>query len=444
MHAAWMMSRGQMIYRDFFEHHHPLFYLILSPIVGSLPESSSSLVTLRLLNLALPVLTIVCCVVIASRLFSLFAGLCGAVLLATAPIYIAKAVEIRPDNLQAACGLIGLALLMLGFDQRQRLAFVASGVAFGLMFLALQKSVFLLGAVGCVVVLRFIHRRVTAREVLSLACGFATPVIPAVAWLAYYDSLKTFWLLCYTLNLKQTYVASVAKVVRYTPEVYSTLGASIGHSSLLWGFFAIGLCQMCSGRGELDGSRLRLRREIAFIAVVLVAWILVLNKYYLQYYLPAMPFVAMIAGGGMIEIVRTRALAATTILGALAVGVWLTTADVYRKNSIARNLARVERVLALTSPEDTVIDVQSSFNVFRPSANYMWFISFDRGVLRALEAVTGFRYDILASIVEKKPAIITVTALPPNTWPNDARVSNYKPLIGMEDILAKDVPGSEQ
>lgn len=33
LHAAWKISTGETIYRDFFMHQHPLFYYILVPLL---------------------------------------------------------------------------------------------------------------------------------------------------------------------------------------------------------------------------------------------------------------------------------------------------------------------------------------------------------------------------------------------------------------------------
>ena len=34
LHASWLISIGQLPYRDFFEHHHPLLWYVSAPIVS--------------------------------------------------------------------------------------------------------------------------------------------------------------------------------------------------------------------------------------------------------------------------------------------------------------------------------------------------------------------------------------------------------------------------
>ena len=34
LHSSWLVWQGKIPYRDFFEHHNPLMWYILAPIVG--------------------------------------------------------------------------------------------------------------------------------------------------------------------------------------------------------------------------------------------------------------------------------------------------------------------------------------------------------------------------------------------------------------------------
>src|SRR5271155_1174486 len=41
LHAAWLISRGLIPYRDFFEHHTPGFWLMLAPLYQWYPVEQS-------------------------------------------------------------------------------------------------------------------------------------------------------------------------------------------------------------------------------------------------------------------------------------------------------------------------------------------------------------------------------------------------------------------
>ena len=433
IHVGWNLSQGRMIYRDFFEHHHPLFYLLLAPLLAVLPQQAVTLVLLRGLNLVLAVGVLALSFAVARRLFGVLAGLCAALLLATATIFIAKAIEVRPDNLQALCGLAGIALLIRHFDRPRWQTVLASGIMLGLAFLTLQKAVFLVTAVAAVVGLRVVQRRAPWQDLVLLATGLGLAVLPSLVWLAATGTLRTFWAVCYTLNLRQTYVADVISVMRTTPAVYTALGRSLGQSPLLWGCFAAAL--VATIRTGVPSPDTRLRRELLFLCSISIGWVIVFNKYYLQYYLPALPLIAVLAAGTVVQIVRTHSVPALSFMAATVVGTMFVAVDEARRSAIDHDLARVASVLAATRPGDVVVDGSNAFNVFRESADYMWFVSTDRGVVRALHAATGYDYDILATIAARRPAVVARAALLPGTWPDDPRVSRYVPFPGHEDLL---------
>ena len=435
LHAAWKILQGGVIYRDFFEHHHPLSYLLMVPFLAITAEDAAALVWMRLFNLVLVGGILLAAFEVGRRLFDVAAALVGLVLLVSAPIFGAKVIELRPDVLQTFFGLVGLVLLIDHFERRRWYGAVAGGLALGLAFATLQKAAFPVLAVGCIVGLRVVQKRLSSRDAAALAAGFAAALLPFVAWMGVSGALDSFWLLNYRLNTAQAYVAGPVETLRHTPQVYLILIDSLGRSPLLWGFFVVGLIGLLRPRPDVDPVRARLRAETAFIAVALVAWVVVLNKYYAQYYLPALPLVALIAGGAMLDTLRHRPLILGVLLAAVALASLGDAARSVRVRDNRAQLARIDRVLALTDADDPVLDGRNAFNVFRPDITYVWFVNQDGGVLAAYEHLTGHTYDILHRIEAKKPKIIAKHGLPPGAWPEEPRLADYRPLPGDEDLL---------
>ena len=435
LHAAWKILQGGVIYRDFFEHHHPLSYLLMAPFLAVTAEDAAALIWMRLFNLVLIAGILVAAFEIGRRLFNVAAALVGLVLLVSAPIFSAKIIELRPDVLQTFFGLLGLVLLIEHFERRRWYSAVASGLALGLAFATLQKAAFLALAVGIVVGVRVVQGRSCLRDAAALAAGFAAALLPFVAWLGMSGALDSFWLLNYRLNTAQAYVAGPVETLRHTPQVYLILIDSLGRSPLLWGFFVVGLIALLRPPPGVAPGRARLRAETAFIAVALVAWVVVLNKYYAQYYLPALPLVALIAGGAMLDALRHRPLILGVLLAALALASLGDAARSVRVRDNQAQLARVARVLALTDADDPVLDGRNDFNVFRPDIAYVWFVNQGGGVLAAYERLTGYTYDILNRIEVKKPKIIAKHGLPAGAWPRDPRLADYRSLPGDENLL---------
>jgi len=49
IHTAWKILQGEKIYVDFFQHHHPLLYLLLIPFIYIFGESITAILIIRIL-----------------------------------------------------------------------------------------------------------------------------------------------------------------------------------------------------------------------------------------------------------------------------------------------------------------------------------------------------------------------------------------------------------
>ncbi|MGF1477288.1 MAG: glycosyltransferase family 39 protein [Geminicoccaceae bacterium] len=435
VHAAWKLATGAMIFRDFFEHHHPLNYMVISWLLEPQPKAAFTVIWLRLLNLGVVALILATTFELTRRLFDARAGLAATVLLAAAPFFSQKAIELRPDVPQTAFGLAALLLLIPGLQRGRWPWAMAAGLALGLAFAALQKAVFLVIAVGLIAGLRWLSGQVRFRELAALAAGFLLALVPFVVWLVANGAWSEFWLFNYGLNAAQTYVAVPTETLRKTPRVFFTLVNSLTQSPLLWGFFAVGLLTLISQ--PTDPAKRWWRLELAFVAVVLLAWVIVLNKYFTHYYLPALPLVAVFAGGAFAASLRDRPLVFSVLLavsGFAALGDAVRTAN---NEPNSGQLERIDRVLALTRADDPVLDGRNQFNLFRPDVDFFWFNTSDDGLRRTYEALTGESYDPFQRIEEMNPAVVNLQALSEGTSADDPRLSDFGLLEGTEDILVR-------
>ena len=134
-HAAWLVNKGNIPHRDFFEFHFPLPYLIFSRFIG---DSPLGLVRIRLFMLVAIVFTSYSMYRINRGLGRLLA-LSGPVIAVTSPAFVLFATEIRPDALAFSFFLGSLSLLFPSPAGSSR-AF-ASGVLLILALFASQKAI---------------------------------------------------------------------------------------------------------------------------------------------------------------------------------------------------------------------------------------------------------------------------------------------------------------
>jgi hypothetical protein len=98
MHATWHGLAGRLPFVDFFEHHHPLLWYTLAPILAAVGESARTLIVFRLIFLGLTfaiarVTYLLALEIGESRQTARLAVL----LLLSTTTFVSVAIEIRPD-----------------------------------------------------------------------------------------------------------------------------------------------------------------------------------------------------------------------------------------------------------------------------------------------------------------------------------------------------------
>lgn len=168
MHSAWLASEGQTPYREYFEHHTPLFYFQLAPILSTMQPAESFRSAYDALEAGRMIAwlwTVVIIVALVALGFYWRGGTRGAVTGALAacflcgvPQFWVKVLEIRPDGPSVALVLGGTAFLLVGLGLGSKAiarqsrsvrrgpstsACVAGGALLGLAILHTQKVLFL-------------------------------------------------------------------------------------------------------------------------------------------------------------------------------------------------------------------------------------------------------------------------------------------------------------
>jgi len=129
-HAGWRIARGDVIYRDFFEAHHPLLMQLAALLWLGLDDQPVHLGTLRFLMLPVLALAIAAACVINRRFCRGWSAVTAVVLLMI-PTLSSMATQLRPDPLAAALFLAALAVLY-----GRRLAPAGRGLLAGTLLVA--------------------------------------------------------------------------------------------------------------------------------------------------------------------------------------------------------------------------------------------------------------------------------------------------------------------
>lgn len=139
LHAASMVARGEVPYRDFFEHHGPLLYYALQPLFWLFGQQLTVLWIGRGLMWLCSMAALGLTARQAARMGGSGCGLVAAALLAWTTIFHLKGIELRPDV--PALLLIQLAITVLIEGKATFRSSLAAGLFGGLATLCTQKAI---------------------------------------------------------------------------------------------------------------------------------------------------------------------------------------------------------------------------------------------------------------------------------------------------------------
>ena len=404
VHSAWKISKGQVIYADFFQLHDPLLYACLSPLVAVCGERPATLVICRLAMLPFLAAIAASAWLLGRRLFGETAAVIGTGLLLTSWPFLAAAVEIRPDVPEVAFGMLALVLLFPPEETRTRRftgRLLLLGVCLGVSFLFLQKAIFIMAGAAIVLLWRVCRGEYHWTALLAVLLGTAAALTPFAIWLAAHRLFSDYFFLNWTLHAYYRKHFSVADHLAF-----------ICGAQFVMTVFAL-LAPVCmSGRRQW---------QLAAVAAVLFSQLLLVRLPNLQYWMPLLPLAALFAGHAMTQLLGRR----PTVLAALLAASAATPAVVLAILGQPTNwghLKEIDYVLRIAAPSDTVYDGNAAFNVFREDIDYFWFcVSPDEG-LGTYQMLREYQYDVYDLIERKKPKVVSTYEI---ANLNDARIRGH-------------------
>lgn len=411
VHAAWYVLQGDVPYRDFFEHHHPLLWYLLAPLVALTEPSFDVLFVAR----GFMWLCFVGCsgllFLIGRRLHSATAGFWAAVLWTSFEPVLSSGYEVRPDTPMTLC-LLGACLLLL---RRTPSSDVGGGALAGLALLFLQKAVLFAPALA---ILLFVGPPAPPREHAARAgrasLGFLLTVGMGALALWVQGGLAAWWEWAVVFN----------QTAPPVPGQWYEIGFRLLRRAAVQTNTLATLAIVAGGVWLMTRERGRAASALVLASLVLIASLALTRRPYSQYLLPALTLpcilggVAVSVGLSRLAGDRTRLVCVALIAFAISFqnrpvirGLERT---LYREQQIQRE--RFEYAMANSSPRDVVFQGYPSFNLYRRDATFFWFLPFDlpvRAQRLGLHPGWSFRETILSS----RPAIVTIGTA--RTYPSE-------------------------
>lgn len=112
LHSAWLMSQGALPFRDFWQHHSPMLWIALSPVLGAMSPGAHVCDFARGLSLSLSAAACLMAILLARRLHGPQAPALMVIALWAGIIEPGQLHQLRPDLVANMLSLAALALLL--------------------------------------------------------------------------------------------------------------------------------------------------------------------------------------------------------------------------------------------------------------------------------------------------------------------------------------------
>ncbi|MFH1782718.1 MAG: glycosyltransferase family 39 protein [Candidatus Omnitrophota bacterium] len=391
IHSSWKISKGEVIYKDFFQHHNPLLYYCLVPFITFFGERLIVLYCARIFIFILFLSIVFISYLLAKKVADRDIALISTALLLTTIIFTGKAIEIRPDVPQVLFSMLSVLFLYYYFDKNKVSFLIFSALALSVSFLFLQRAVFFIMVLGCLFIFKLFKKEIGLKECILYLFIFFCGLCPYLVYLIIKGSVSEYMIFNWIFN------AHIKGLSDFTP--FAELVRSLRKNTILWMFYITGMAF------HLRNYK---HKSIGLFSIGLLLTLLLTKSSFQQYYMMAMPFIAIISSLSINRFFGNKRKIMCFILILLLVTCLSRTIKYAFKLTNKDQLKKVSYVLENTDPKDFVYDGDARFNLFRKDLDFFWYaLRPNTGALSAYRKITPYSYDIYSLIGLKKPKIIS-------------------------------------
>jgi len=309
LHVAWLVSKGNLPYVDFFEHHTPWFHFFLAPFFRFFDVESNSRDAVAFLFLARKLMWLLTGIILllVFRLGKLWrdslVGLLAVLFLVNTEIFSAATLEVRPDLFACifwlACLVMAVQAVRLdGASSQIRWRFAWSGIFLGAGMMSTQKALFVIPGLAVALALYvLIPVRQGLRTRLLNACFVAVGAcLPFFVTLGYFylrGGAKEFIYYNFLFNFRFK--------DRFSP--LPDLHQLLFSSPYLILFGLLGLLYSVS---EIIKAKFLCRADMVLVpsALGVMAGLFIVPVPHAQYYLLLLPLLALFTAAGIVKTIE--------------------------------------------------------------------------------------------------------------------------------------------
>lgn len=420
IHCAWLLKENSVPYRDFFENHHPLLWIMLMPFILLSQDTVWALTLSRLVMFGIFLCTVYLTFHITHLLTrSMQKSLAAIIFLVSMELFVFYGIEIRPDNAQLMFMLLSLYTLLKYLESRKMHYIALSGSLLSISFLFLQKAIFPI--LGITIGLRWFKKRgeLNHASLLIFSLCFFIPIILFMGYLISHNALKDYWISAWLFN-QYHFKASTATNLMYTaysinPYIVGKAEIMINRYNLFWIFSIFG-CVYILGKRKFSFST----KFMPLLALFIWLPIFLIRDPYAQYFIPAIPLFCIANGIVLCEIFENLRMKSSLRLFIFACMIFIPSiAHTRLAMTPATHIQKKMLTFVLNNSQrsDYIYDGDIRFNLFNPDVHYLWYYlspyGWGKGLTLYNETSNGrFKnYDICELIRKKEPQIVSNHAL---------------------------------
>ena len=195
LRASYLVSLGNVPYRDFFEHHHPLLWFTFAPIIGILPHKP-----VMILYIA-KALAFICSALTFYIIFLMFRrfwrdykvfGYFLALVFLFYPLWYSVSI-FKPDTFARLFYFCGLYFFMCYIEKQQLKSLIWCGISFCIAFLFIQTIAFSILPL-CIPALYLFYKNPRFYKDVAISAILPCSIIMAALALLYYSgSIVNYW-----------------------------------------------------------------------------------------------------------------------------------------------------------------------------------------------------------------------------------------------------------
>ncbi len=400
IHSAWYIKNGKIPYSDFFQHHHPLFWYSITPILLIFGDTVNAIIIIRvamfILTLGIAFLTYL----IAKKVTnSEETGLLSVLLLLSMVMFIGSSTDIRPDVPQVLFGLISVYYLINFFQTNKDKYLIFSGICASISFLFLQKTIFLLLAYALIFIFKLLKRKTSIKQVIYFLICFSSPIFLFLAYLIITESFGDYLLTNWILNMHY--------LTTFSPFVH--LKNALLQNGFFWLLSIFSIIFILLNKGINNELK-----TITFIGIVLLLSVFLVKCPHVQYFMFAIPLLCISIGFFIKSNCNRFKLNETCkillIMVIIASPSFFLLEMIILSDTNHPQLEKINFVIQNSASADKVYD-PFTFNLYRNDLHYFWFPGTQLNTYNEITNNKYGDYNICELIKSKKPKFISDVGL---------------------------------